>query len=68
MVRIQHPSGSFIHSLHIPSKSVTKCPEMFWERSKSFETTAEAQKFLSRNLKKFKDLKGCKVVIVGLAG
>lgn len=65
MIRILHPSGSYVHSIHAAKKSLTRTPEMFVERAKDFPSLESAQKWLDKNLPKCKDLAGCQVVTVG---
>lgn len=65
MVRIIHPSGSYVHSIHPRTKALTRTPEAFVEKAMNFETTAQAFKWLDRNKPKCKDLVGCEVVVVG---
>jgi hypothetical protein len=63
MIRILHPSGSYVHSIHSRTKSLTKTPEAFVHKAMDFKTAEHAQKWLDKNLAKCKDLKGCTVVV-----
>ncbi len=63
MIRILHPSGSYVHSIHARTKSLTKTPEAFVHKAMDFKTAEHAQKWLAKNLAKCKDLKGCTVVV-----
>lgn len=66
MILIQLPCGRLVHSIHARTGALAKTPMEFAKNAKRFETQKEAEKWLTRGIKKCKDLSGAQVVMMDL--